>query len=374
MESYKHPVSEEGEFVGREKEIDEIKNNFLKETKDYYHYVISGMGNYGKTSFMRYLYFTLFGKDEKFIQKFDTALIEFNSFMEEFKQKSDFKETFNEQIKPLIKADAKEKILLIDDYDKMLNKFPDDFINSISSLDEKRIFLILAGQKDISLLEREYANRFPLYTRYTHSITLGGMDDSIYTLKKDNDNKSINSIQLIDFLRSKIGLKTDCLNDDVKSEIVTYSSGIPYFIKRILYELLSEWLDNYAMHPLKIDDVENAVSKIIEPSKEYTIKRACWFDEEPYGTINVVPNSVVLIRDIVNAIAAVGKGKARRGEIMKKVIPLPYPNREIERARIASFNEKLNKLATMGFVAQDNEYLVGIPHMFFYKGENIIYD
>jgi GTPase SAR1 family protein len=358
-DSYKQPVWGKNDFKGRKEIIKKIKDNFLK--KDSYHMVISGMGNSGKTSLIKYLHYNLFKNDEKLREKFYSELIEFE--VEEDTDFSDFKKVIDRKKRLLEKKKNKGKIIFLDNYDALIDKFQEDFIKLINNYDKNNFLFVMTGQKGDTLLYRKYIDQFPRHTDFDN--ILGGLDES---------SEYINSAYLIDFVLSDIGLQSNYLNKGIKYEIVKYASGMPFLIKFILYELLSEWLNSYEKHPLKVEDVEAALLKIIESSKDYLIKRACDFDEMGYKRPEDMPQREVRIRDILNRISTNGAGTGRvRKEEIKNIVVI-NPDEEIVRQKKKSFDIKINQLKSMGFVIEYGEYLIGVPYMFFYKGERIIED
>ncbi len=350
-ESYQQPVWKKNEFIGHDALINMIKENYLKKSKDFHHCILSGMGNSGKTSLMKYLHHVLFHEDKLLKERYTTALLEFKN------EKNEKWAGVKNKMEKLFISNTKEKIVLIDEYDNFFDKFSDDFG---IWLREHQGYFILAGR---NVLKEKYA--FQLFDNI-RNIELTGIDHPKHLRLTDNLMEPLHSVRLIESILSHIGLNSNIFSKEVPRHIAWYASGIPYFIKRILYALLAEWI-NGERRSIKIDDVESAVLQIIEPEKLYTIIKAC--NEDERGSTGGESEDV-RIRDILNALATMGKGRAEMAAVKSHVAD--HVNEAIKEAREKSFDDKLIRLKSLGFIIQDGEYLVGIPRLFYFQGEEAL--
>jgi DNA replication protein DnaC len=368
LESYEQPVWDNYDgFKGREEIIEDIKNNFIKESPD--HLIISGVANVGKTSLIMNLYYEVFRKDKVLSSKYDTAFLEYN--IEETHKYPDFRKLFEEKADLLLKNERKKKIMIIDDYDEIIDtsdKSGSAFVDLIKECVARyNMLFILSGKKNRSLIDKNIADQFPLHF---HPIILSGLDmlknDSI----KKQSYKPNNSIDLINFLLSEVGLPHGFLGEDIKIKIADFVGGFPYLIKRTLYTLITNWINNYDKHSLTLEDAWYAITTVADTCKDYIINRALEIDEKEVDPLDV-PIREVRIRDILISLS-IGKGILEK-EFVKKELVYDYhrhdPDGKIVEKREESFNKKIKNLINMGLIIEDGKYLIGIPRIFFYKGE-----
>lgn len=374
-QSYKNPAilvdhfdeSHYNNFIGREEIINKLRTYYIDKynESDMRSYLIYGMGKAGKTSLIRHLYYVEFNRNRELREKYSTALIEFKSFLLENentkKEFSEFEEYIDYKTRKFKQEKNKKKMIFIDDYDMAIDKYHQKFLDLLQNyfLNEKKYF-ILSGQKSSSLLNPKYSNIGSI----CEHMNINGLDlIRNFGDEKSNDFKS--SIQLINFELSNIGFDHNYLSEEVKKKIAHYSSSIPYFIKRILYTLLYDWLENYDRNPIDINHVEQAANKNIEPTLEVTLFRACDLDKGMY-----IDQPIPSVSDIINAMAIKGKGVIKKEDTIKEVIPNYSPDRRD--SRVQNFENKLKILTSFGFVRQVGDFLIGIPNLFFYRGERVI--
>jgi hypothetical protein len=311
---------------------------------------------------MKHLHEVIFSKDSILSKMYTAVYIEYNS-----QTHPDFSH-FEEDIKTQLKfsnPEIRKKILLIDDYDRVLEEFEDKFSDLIESYYKTDdYYLILAGQKNCELLDQKYCEKFG---RFTENVCLSGLDQ--VTGQADRYSKEI-STYLIDGLLSQIGFPIAYLSGEVKQRIAEISSAIPSLVKRILKELLSAWLKSEAMHPVEVKHVEKAASRIIDSIRVYSIDRAVNIDEM---SRDFIPDTEVRISEILNAISVNSDihGVVDRELLLKKLVHA-Y-NEGIKTKRVDSFHKKIECLFNMGFVIKKEHAVVGIPNLFFYKGD-ILFD
>ncbi len=357
-----NPVWSKDEFKGRDTIIKEIKDNFLKKGGDCYHYLISGMGNSGKTSLMQHLYHIGLGQEGEILQRYSLALVEFNH--KDYTTFTGLEKEITKQLESY--KGGQRKLILIDEYDKLYEKFPGEFCEYIREYSSnKEYFFILSGRKGRDLLEKRF---FEHMSPFIDCKKLEGLD-YIRSIPGETCEKSL---ELIESLISDIGFPGQVLDKDTRHKIITYASGFPSLIKKILLELIIDWLAHFDKKTINAADVEEAVSKIKEHTKDFLLRRAIDFDERFYKNPDEIPVTVVRIRDILNILSENFKGKAPKRDIKNILIRLPAGDAAIEDRRKRSFDEKIRQLTDMGFIKEDGGDLIGIPHLCFYKGERII--
>ncbi len=361
-ESCKNPVWETDEFKGRQALLDEIKGNFLKEGGDCYHYLISGMGNAGKTSLMNHLYYISLGEDDMIKQKYRLAMVEF---------KPKYYTTFA-SLEAIITAQlnssksGKKNLILIDEYDSLFERYPVEFGDLIKKNSGTfDYFFILSGRKGRELLERRYVDLLPPYMIHKK---LEGLDDIESNIEKTYEK----SLELINYLISDIGLPKSVLAEDIKCKIALYASGFPSIIKRILKELIIYWLSNYNEKAIHLEHVEKAFDVFKSNIKDSLLRRACEYDERNYANLPAPLATEVRIRDILNILSERFKGNAPKEEIKNILTRDPGGDPEIEDGRKESFDRKIEQLKDMGIIKESKEFFKGIPYMFFYGGGKII--
>jgi hypothetical protein len=347
-----NPVWENGEFLGREQVVGEIKDNFLN-LKEIYHFLISGMGNAGKTSLMNYIYHIGLGEDEQVKEKYSLALIEFKT--EAYAAFADVERKITNQLLP---GGEKKNLIIIDEYDQLLEAFPDEFGAFVKErTNDYKNFFIFTGRKGASLVEQDF---LPPYMYFKN---LEGLDYAESIAEEDY----FTSFKLLESLILDLGIPGNVLGEDVKRQIVTYASGFPSLIKQILYELLRKWITHFDNPAVTLEGVETAVKEIKENAKGFLLQRACDIDEsrheEPIA-------GEVRIREILNRLSEGYRGTAPT-EALKADLTM-YQEDDIVEKRSVSFDEKILQLKEMGFIKEYDGNFIGIPHMFFYKGEKVI--
>ena len=363
-----NPVWKKDEFKGRDAIVVEIRNNFLQPSGACYHYLISGMGNSGKTSLMKHLYHIGLGKEDEILQRYSLALVEFNS--KDYTTFTGLEKEITKQLESY--KGGQRKLILIDEYDKLYEKFEDEFCEYIKKYSlNPEYFFILSGRKGRDLLGEKF---FQHMQSFTHYRKLEGLD----YVKSIPGETYERSLELIESLISDIGFPGSALERNARREIVTYASGFPWLIKKILLELLIDWLAHFDKKTIKAVHVEGAVDKIKQHAKDFLLRRAIAFDERHYENLDEIPSKEVLSRDILNKLSVDYKGKGSKREIKAALIIHPAGNPAIVAERGKSFDKKIKQLTDMGFIKEDNineeddVNLIGIPHMCFYKGEEII--
>lgn len=358
-EDFSKPVNDPSKLLGRDDIIREIMNNFLKgDSKEKDHYLISGMGNVGKTSFIKQL-FENFKKDNRITKNYKNIAIGFND--DHYNNIDELKKHLEAQINFNINSERKH-IIFIDDYDQLFDYYGDDFAKLFYEYHhDKDIYFVLSGQKDFSLMDSKYASYFPKPNRYD-TILLSGIDNINYS-KDYSSHTFLNSLKLIDITLSDIGLRTNFLDEKVKKYIVYLTSGFPYLIKRMLDELIKIWLDNYSKKNLTIEDVKGVSIKLIKPSRQYLIDRAIYLDEKKYDKLEDRPASHVLIRDIIGALIEDSNSECTKEKI-ENLLVNEY-NKEIHKLKKDNFANQITKLKSMGFLIEDGNNLIGIPFLIY---------
>jgi hypothetical protein len=359
---YETPVEGPPKFKGRLKIIKEIKKNFLGVPKYRFHYIISGIGNSGKTSLMLHLYKKIFNEDEM-VKQYEAVLIQDDK--EKYIDFNSFGTYLKNEIKGMNSGERK-LIILIDDYDKISDRFEEGDLEKFKDLvryyhKELDYFFIISGQKVFS---PKYANHLP---DHTHKIALIGIDN-FNPAKEENGYDMECALDLIDSILVKVGLSRNHLSKAVKKEIVKYSNGIPYFIMRILYEMLDIWLDDYNIYSIRKRNVEEAASKVANSSDYAMIERICSWEMKNKDKAFL---DGVSIPDVLNKISVYGKGKIKKRRLMGK---LGFIHREKNETEEEHFDKIVEQLKETGLIAEEGENIIGIPYLFYFKGGTVIDD
>lgn len=330
-------------FCDREDIIREIRENFLEEKKkDCYDLFISGIGCSGKTSLLRYL--ELYFKDDNQLEeKCSVGLLEYHSSENtDFVQ---FNQALGKKIADIIKYKRKRKVLLVDNYDELLLNAEASTLDLIRDChSQHEIYFVLAGKIPASLIHDKYSE---FLTEKYKEITLKGVK---------NLDEVLNSIF------DQMGFKSSRLSREVKEGIDYYSSGFPYFCKRILFELLTTWLNHYKKISLNRHDVENAALKVAREEEEYYLKQiVLQYDENDRNR-----RDRVRFRDIIKMLSET-KGDAARSHIERE---LTFDKDEkFLKEKKKSFQEKLEQLMELGLVIEQQGWLQGIPRLFYLDRE-----
>ena len=329
-------------FFGREKILDEIRINFLEKKNNCFHLIISGIGCSGKTSLLRYLKLYI-EDDDQLEEKCAAELIEYNSA-----EDSDlirFYQDFEEKVKKLLQNKRKRRILLVDNYDDLLlsgEKKPLSLFHDCHTKHE--IYLVLAGKIPASLINEKYYDFLPHWYKET---VLKGIE---------------NPPEVIDSMLKEIGFPGYRLRKEIKNQISYYSSGMPYFCKRILIELLGIWLERSNKKSFTRQDVKTAANKVSKQEKEYYMKEIV----PHYDEIDENRRDKVRFKDIMNCIAEF-KGLVEKEEIKTK---LTFDvNEDIFKRKKKNFEEKLENLKVLGLVVEEKGCLVGVPQLFYLQKE-----
>lgn len=372
LDTIEQPVWGKTRFFGRKSEIQQITRNFSNATEGYFHYVISGMGNSGKTSFINHLSKEVFANDNFLKNKFIISLIGFDDFTKQTDKYDDFEKfkTYTEQKLENLKSEMnKRKILFVDDYDKMFDAFSTNFADMIYEWHHDHNFkLILAGKIPVNYFRLTFQNKLPEHIR---NIPLPGLNDLTNLVTKTNIDSNIDtSIMLINDILKLIGFPNELIIDNAKYEIANLTGGFPFIIKKVLYEMISAWLEDYNKPSLSSHDVETAISTIIATCRDIMLKELCNYDNEIYsGNVKEVRFS-----EIINAICSIGKdGNIGEEELKNKVVPYPADN-IVESSRLSDFKNKLDQLADMGAIVRSGECIIGTPPMFYHHGDKLIED
>ena len=354
--SSKDPMWRDGAFVGRSPEIGKVRDGF-KETMDL-HFLIHGMGKVGKTSLMKRIEEVLFGEKGELSEKYASIYIQYDR--DEHPDFSIFKEKLS-----LLLEDAPKRaqtVILIDEYDEALISFKKKFLNLLERyFKTDDYYLILAGQRNCDLLEPKYCETIK---RKVEQIPLKGLDGIQGHQKKHNQKKSID---LIDQQLLEIGFPVNYISRTVKQEIARVSSGFPSLIKHILYYLLNNWIKDEKMHPIRLNHVDDAVSETIPIVREYLIDKVRNEDE----LNRVIPDTEIRISRILNAISI---NSDRMGEVeMKRLTDrlIPEEDGTLRTQKKESLINKVKMLENKGFVVDKGDYLIGVPNIFFYKGDTL---
>lgn len=361
--SYAEPVWERGDFIGRDDELEKIKENFLKEDGDYYDCVISGMGKSGKTSLMRHLNEIYFSdKEEILSEKFITQLFEYDQ--EKYEKFSNFKSEVEAWLKTIKDSNRRKIIILIDEWDKLIAKHKRYFIGFIWKCKRANHFFIFSGQKGKKLIENELPKNCDL-PPHIKQITLYGLDVG----KKPDDNNVNNSISLIDKMLKEICFPGNYFLNSTKEYIASITSSLPSLIKEILESAISEWLQNHEIRPITPDDVRKAVvaSETADDQEDRLYRWVTDYDIRSNPHKKII-NEELSVTEIIEALKSCSdsEGKVNLKDFRDKISKYPgSDNKKLIGKRMKSFDEKIDILASMGYVKRDGDNLFGVPRMVF---------
>lgn len=355
-----NPVWKKEDFKCRDEIVKEIKDNFLDEI-NCHNCLIYGMGNSGKTSLMKHLYNIALGEDQEIKRQYSMAFIEFNH--------DDYSEFYHleEEIKKQLDdgEEGHKKLILIDEFDKIFEVEDMNYCEAFGKfIRENSItqecFYIFSGKKGKILLKKDNCfNKLPKFIKF---FNLGSLDNIEAIAHEEYEI----SFEFLESLLQDIGFPGDALSMDVRSKIISYSSGFPHLIKRILWELLHDWLAHYNKHPIGVDHVDKAVDRIKKEVEILLLERAYRFDERNYNGIKDIPAADVQIRQIMDILLKNFKGKRMidKNLIQGDITSFPT-NSDIEKERKKSFEEKIKQLKEMGFIteSQDQQNLIVIPSL-----------
>lgn len=360
-------------FIGREDILKTIKSNFKKDDVRH-HYLICGVSNTGKTSLLRYMHNIFFPNDPELNGKCKSILFEFDENDYQDKDFEHLKNEIKKELESIDPVDKRTRLILIDEYDKIFYRFNEEFGEFLQKIRKENVenvdteiknFFIFAGQRGKKLLDTRHKKYIP---EHTDSFVLKGLDDLKIAHSKAGRKQSA---ELIDNLLTDIGFPGEYFPDEqgLKDIIIKFSSGFPYFTKRILHQLIIEWLQDYTMNPITGENVKDVVKNLITDGKFFTIERACKYDEEfntDLDNVNQVP-----IDDIISIlIKKVGDdGKIKREDLKRLLTDYPTTKNEILKKRKEVFDKKINQLIDMGLILEDGKYLIAIPYMVFYGTE-----
>lgn len=371
--SYQNPVSEVNDFFGQIQVLEIIARNFLKKVvADQKNIVISGMQKSGKSSLLWFLkkictnrialrseYSYLRNNYRAIRNKYIVGLIRYDPEKHRTfnKYKKDFDKIVNE-----LNGDERKKILLIDDYDILYQKFKKldkpkksgkkdnpqrsetGFDKLLNKLNDEKIYFIAAGR-----MPRSIINDFPNLD--CRDIVLKGIEDL---------HSFANSNKLIGSICEEIGFP-NILNDEIKKEIAIYASKMPFFCKKILYEVLSKWLKDPDKNLFVKEDVEKAVIEIVRnDGEEFKKKNVTRFDTNP----NSIPFKGISFEDITSRISQKYTGRIKRIEVENQITGF---YQYIEGFNKDYIDIKIRELIELGLIEKDGDYLVGIPHLFYYR-------
>ncbi|UCH95768.1 MAG: VWA domain-containing protein [Candidatus Aminicenantes bacterium] len=360
VDSIDKPVIDKKDFVGREKEMKTIRDNFLLK-RGSQHILISGMSNSGKTSFIRYLNEHFLTDDIDLSVKYISRLFEFEPL--KYNDFSEFENEIEKELNSIPSHDQRKKLIIIDEYDKAFDKFPNEFGSFIEktrfSTKKPKRYFILAGQRGRELLASQHEEYL---SEFTIPIVLSGLDD--FNMESSGKNKA-DSLNMIKRLLDVIQFPQDYLPGRVREKIIQYSSGFPYFIKKILHELLFKWLRDYHMHPLTEKNVDDAVKKVFGDGEIYTTTRACNYDKE----FNIDLDKVyqVPIEDMIKMLRKeIGPdGRIEENVFKNTMTYFPTEKKDVLEKRSETFNKKIEQLIDMGLMLREGKYLKPVPYMFF---------
>jgi len=326
-------------LFGREEEIKKIRNNFLEEKSiNCYHIAITGMEGIGKTSLLRYLY-QYFKEDDELSNNCITELLEYPSA--ENNDYTKLHQDFKKKIDSLLKLKKRKRILMLDNYEDLLFKSEINILKLIRDCHiNHSIYLILAGNSPIDLLQEKYPEFLP--GKYK-KIVLIGIE---------------NSTQLINSMLDEVGFNKICFGKKVKEAINYHSSGFPYFCKKILIELLNSWLRSTKMIKLDHRVVEKAALKIAGKEREYYLKKIIF----KYDECDKNRRDRIRFQDILKALFE-ANGKSRKNDIEKKLI-FDLDN-ELMKKKKKNYKGKLVHLKEMGLIVEEGDYLIGVPRLFY---------
>lgn len=346
-DSMNNPVWRDGEFFGREQAVNQIKRNFSRANESPYNILITGMENSGKTSLLRYLHHEFFPFYDLLPHKYVTVLEEFNP-----KDEIDFAKFRGRVQAQLDQIDKGNRgvIVLIDNYDKAFEHFGNEFGKLLREyFREDQYYLIIAGRKGANLLGKKSSK---LLSQWTKNILIGG----------ENEN---NSKQLLDFLLTAIGFPHRYITSEAKDRIVNNSSGFPFWIKNILFEVLNDWLRDYDLHPITVESVDYSSKKLAERMESFVLGRAMDFDRSYNKDLDT--KTSVSISEILTHMSRIAdsNGQVKKKKMMDLVRMSSSMDGIIEESRARNFERKLRQLKEMGFIQEVGDELIGTPRLFF---------
>ncbi len=342
-------VYKSDEFKGREDIVECIKNNFL-DNLDCHNYLISGMGNAGKTSLLKHLFNVALEENEKIKKDYDIAFVAYNKNVH--KTFTIFETEIFDQLPKVNKRP--KKLILIDEYDKVLKEFDQEFPNFLSKYNvNNEYYYIFAGRKGKLMLDTEDLLRY--IPKYTHFITLGSLDTAESIAKNDYQR----AVDFLENILKQIGFPSHTISREVRERIVIYSSGFPALIKEILLKILTEWQDKYFLHPIKGRNVEESAAKIKKKMQDFLLDRVVDYEDKIYPDKNKVPKVEVTISEILKIIRTDLKDVSEMGTIVN-ALSVAIETDIIE-ARKINATKKLELLQEMGFVAIVDEKIIRLP-------------
>jgi hypothetical protein len=350
-------VKEKEHFIKDEVILFQIKENFLEKPPECKNLIVTGMKNAGKTSLLIHLADTYFQEEEPELVKICVVEILERNIVKN-NTLSEFKEIFEAKIENLKKSRKKRKILFIDDYDDNFDQFGDTFrdlldMYRIETDPKEKVYFVLAGKRPRDFLNDSYAAS--LYEHFDELVLEG--------ISEPPNTKNIDSIL------DEIGFQHDDMPNDLKVKAMDYASGLPYFYKSILYEMLKKWEDNFTLKLEEIDCWEEILKEVKKNYKEYFDTVANTYDKARKNT-----RTEVRFKEIINYISENG---GRTGKVKTSSLKSHFINNKnddgYQELKAKNLDIQLNLLIKFGLVRKDPEdYLIGIPYLFYYQGGKIL--
>jgi hypothetical protein len=351
----KQPVWGPDEFRGRDDLVEDIKTNFQADL-NCHSYLISGLGNAGKTSLIMHLFHEALGKDDMIKQKCALSFISFDRTVNDF---STYSQSVFDQLSRA--GEKQKKVILIDEYDEILEQFPNQFSEFLRNNNfNNDYYYVFTGRKGIKQLEMENLRQH--IPNYTFHRPLGSLEtkESIW---ENNYNKAIN---FLDSMLALTGYPATALSLEVKRRIVAHASGFPSLVKEILQSLLTDWLDSYDIHPVEPRHLEDCVSRIKKRTYDFLIERVINYEKKKYPDKEEVPKGHVEISEILSGLINEEELKNESSvDIIVKILGRYRLNKKIQDVREKCVANKLELLEEMGFVAILQGKLIRMPLLIF---------
>lgn len=370
-ESLNTPVHTEEKFKGYEHLIGLIKYNFEIDIDDRKHILIVGKKKCGKTSLIKFL------KGDWCDHLSERIILEFN----EIKDMNRY--NFENHIKgKIVFKEKKEiKILLIDDYDLIFERFKDGFANLLTDIQGEKKFYIVATVLR-SYKPDKYLPHFPTNTTKIVLDNLEKFETKLKT-KEENQrrlairvnsflhklgfNRWKNSLVLIDSVIKDVGFPDKYIRGRTKKLIAKYAGGHPYLIKLIMYKIFQEWFSDTNFF-LKKADVKDIISKIAD--KDISIENLYDFTEIETDEELKIVNQILQLSSIIQKFHVWGKSGRLKKKLLKEELLKEHMAAMIEAGidekQMGSYLEiMLRYLQTIGFIINHRNSWEATPLLFF---------
>lgn len=331
------------------------------------HYLVHGPGKVGKSTFLKKLEQKILDKNGPFSNQYDCLYIQYNK--KDHATFAQFSNQFHDQLDNL--DPEKTKIIIeIDEYDKALEELGVDFYNLLNHFlhpdhYEKQYDVILAGQRNYDLIDKQWTDMIELKTTL---IPLEGLDSAINGI---NDRGFPETRRLLQSYLDYVGFPCYFISPGFTGRIAQLSSGFPYLSWKILKEALTYWLINDRKNPLDDTHLERIIDHVVGSTRPFLIDRVRLFDEnEQENRLDSQVRAAVILNKI--AMHCDSNGKILRQELIDLLID-PADGIKTCDERLKSFENQLKFLTDIGFVVEHGDYILGVPAIYFIKKE-VLFD